>query len=118
MSRTTFLFGATSILGFNLARLFPETILPFVTSGSRAPSVRGWPVLSLADSAWLETVFRLHAPEILLYCHAVCDVPKCEAAPEWAREINVEQFERTLAALPQFIRLVSGRAGAAGKTQR
>jgi len=34
-------------------------------------------------SAWLETVLRLHAPEILLYCHAVCDVPKCEAAPEW-----------------------------------
>jgi len=106
VSRTTFLFGATSILGFNLARLFPETILPFVTPGSRAPAVRGWPVLSLADSAWLETVFRLHAPEILLYCHAVCDVPKCEAAPEWAREINVEHFERTLAALPQFTRLV------------
>jgi hypothetical protein len=35
-----------------------------------------------------------------------------------AREINVEHLERTLAALPQFIRLVSGRAGAAGKTQR
>jgi dTDP-4-dehydrorhamnose reductase len=26
--------------------------------------------------------------------------------PEWAREINVEHFERTLAALPQFTRLV------------
>ena len=106
VTRSTFLFGATSILGFNLARLFPETILPFVTPGNRVSSLRDWPILSLGDSGWLEARFRKNRPEILLYCHAVCDVPKCEAAPAWAREINFEHLERTLAALPQLTRFV------------
>ena len=106
MTRSTLLFGATSILGFNLARLFPETILPFVTPANRAPAVRHWPILRLADSDWLENVFRDHPPAMLLYCHAVCDVPKCEAAPAWAQEINVEHLKRVLAALPQLTRFV------------
>ena len=99
-------FGATSILGFNLARLFPRTILPFVTPGNRAPSLRHWPVLKLEDCAWPKTLFHRHQPDFLLYCHAVCDVPKCEAAPEWAREMNVEHVRRVLAALPPATRLI------------
>ncbi len=106
VTQSTILFGATSILGFNLARLFPETILPFVTPGNRAATLRDWPILSLGDCGWLEALFRKNKPEILLYCHAVCDVPKCEAAPAWARQINVEHLERTLAALPEFTRFV------------
>ena len=100
------LFGATSILGFNLARLFPRTILPFVTPGNRAPSLRHWPVLKLEDCAWPKTLFHRHQPDFLLYCHAVCDVPKCEAAPEWTREINVDHVRRVLAALPAATRLI------------
>jgi len=100
------LFGATSILGFNLARLFPRTILPFVTPGSRAPSLRHWPVLNLEDRAWPKALFQECQPDFLLYCHAVCDVPKCEAAPEWAREINIAHVRRVLAALPAATRLI------------
>jgi dTDP-4-dehydrorhamnose reductase len=100
------LFGATSILGFNLARLFPRTILPFVTPGSRAPSLRHWSVLKLEDCAWPEALFHQHQPDFLLYCHAVCDVPKCEAAPEWARATNVDHVRRVLAALPPATRLI------------
>jgi dTDP-4-dehydrorhamnose reductase len=101
-----FLFGATSILGFTLARLFPQTILPFVTPGSRAPSLRRWPVLKLEDRAWSASIFERHRPDILLYCHAVCDVPKCEAAPDWAWEMNVEHLRRVLTALPPSTRLI------------
>ena len=100
------LFGATSILGYHLARLFPETILPFVTPGSRAHSLRHWPVLKLADGAWAEALFKQHEPDTLLYCHAVCDVAKCEAAPGWAREINVQHVRRVLDALPARTRLI------------
>jgi dTDP-4-dehydrorhamnose reductase len=100
------LFGATSILGFNLARLYPQTILPFVTPGSRAPSLLRWPVLKLEDRAWPKTIFARHQPDILLYCHAVCDVPKCQAAPEWAWQMNVAHVRRVLAALPAETRLV------------
>jgi dTDP-4-dehydrorhamnose reductase len=106
MSTSTLLFGATSILGFNIARLFPETVLPFASPGNRAYSVRQWPALKLADPLWTSTLFKSYQPDILLYCHAVCDVPKCEAAPDWAREINVEHVRRVLAALPPRTRLV------------
>ncbi len=106
MSTSTLLFGATSILGFNIARLFPETVLPFVSPGNRASSVRHWPVLKLEDPVWTRALFKNCQPDILLYCHAVCDVPKCEAAPDWAREINVEHVRRVLAALPSRTRLV------------
>ena len=106
MSISTLLFGATSILGFNIARLFPETVLPVASPGNRATSVRHWPALKLADPLWTSTLFKSYQPDILLYCHAVCDVPKCEAAPDWAREINVEHVRRVLAALSPRTRLV------------
>jgi dTDP-4-dehydrorhamnose reductase len=106
MTRSTLLFGATSILGFNLSRLFPESILPFVTPGNRVRSVRKWPALNLEDPCWMAALFRQHQPDILLYCHAVCDVPKCEAAPDWARAINIEHVRRVLDALPAHTRLI------------
>jgi dTDP-4-dehydrorhamnose reductase len=106
MTASTLLFGATSILGFNLSRLFPHAVVPFVTPGSRAPTLRHWPVLQLEDRAWPAAIFEQHRPGTLLYCHAVCDVAKCEAAPTWAHEINVEHVRRVLAALPARTRLV------------
>ena len=106
MHPAIFLFGATSILGFNLARLFPRSVLAFVTPGKRPRSVRHWPALDLDDTYWAQALFAERQPEILIYCHAVCDVPKCEAAPEWAREINVHHARRVIAALPDSTRLV------------
>jgi dTDP-4-dehydrorhamnose reductase len=100
------LFGATSILGFNIATMFHKTVLPFVTRANRTAAVRQWPLLGLEDPNWSTAIFKRHTPDILLYCHAVCDVPKCEAAPGWARAINVEHVGRVLDALPQHTRLV------------
>lgn len=100
------LFGATSLLGFHLATMFPTTVLPFISPGNRAKAVRQWPALQLHDLVWIEDVFQRTQPEILLYCHAVCDVPKCEASPDWAYEMNVQQLERVMSALPDNTRLV------------
>jgi dTDP-4-dehydrorhamnose reductase len=106
MTRSTLLFGATSILGYNLARQFPETILPFVTPGNRVRPVGKWPALNLEDPDWPAALFRQYQPDLLLYCHAVCDVPKCEAAPDWARDINIEHVRRVMAALPAKTRMI------------
>lgn len=100
------LFGATSILGFNIARLFPKKILPFITPDNRAHSVRHWPTLRFDERGWLKALLDKHEPDLLLYCHAVCDVPKCEAAPDWAREINVGYVGQLIKALPEKTRLV------------
>ncbi|MFZ1747541.1 MAG: sugar nucleotide-binding protein [Nitrospirales bacterium] len=106
MTHSTLLFGATSILGFNLARLFPETILPFISPGNSSKSVCEWPVLQLENPDWVERTLAQYQPKILLYCHAVCDVPKCEADPDWAHEINVQHLGRVMEKLPAHIRLV------------
>ncbi len=63
-------------------------------------------MLKLADPSWSIALFEHYQPDVLLYCHAVCDVPKCTAAPGWAREINVEHVRRVLAALPAKTRFV------------
>ncbi len=106
MTTPALLFGASSILGFHLATLFPKTIAPFISPGNFSRAVRQWPPLQLNDKKWLEQVFHSTQPNLLLYCHAVCDVPKCEAHSDWAYEINVQQVERVIAALPDHTRLV------------
>jgi dTDP-4-dehydrorhamnose reductase len=89
MTRPILLFGATSILGHSLARQFPERVEPYGTPGDGAGAL-----------------FEQHAPDILIYGHAVCDVPKCEGSPEWAHRINVGHVRQVLAALPAQTRMV------------
>lgn len=95
------LFGATSIVGHALTRLLPD-LLAFGPP-ARASTL---PALNLEDPAWLKALFSEQGPELLIYCHAVCDVAKCEQNPDWAHEINVGHIRRLLDALPETTRLV------------
>jgi dTDP-4-dehydrorhamnose reductase len=106
MSHPILLFGATSILGFNLANTFPDSLVPFTSPKNRAVVVQSWSTLNLEDPEWVKAIFDHTQPPVLLYCHAVCDVPKCEADPEWAYGINVRHLQRVLKALPNHTRLV------------
>jgi dTDP-4-dehydrorhamnose reductase len=106
MPYSTLLFGATSILGFSIANRFSGSIVPFITRANRAKTIRHWPVLNLEDPAWPAAIFEQFQPDILLQCHAVCDVPRCEAAPDWAREVNIVYLKRIIDALPDKTRLV------------
>lgn len=55
---------------------------------------------------WPERIFAQNQSNLLLYCHAVCDVQKCEEDPDWAHEINVQHLRRVMEALPEKMRLV------------
>src|SRR5262245_23456850 len=91
MTRPILLFGATSILGQSLARQFPERVEAYAAPGEARS------LLCSDEQQW---------PAILIYGHAVCDGPKCESAPEWAREINVGQLRQVLSVLPAQTRMV------------
>lgn len=106
MAPSSLLFGATSILGYSIAKLFPETVLPFVTRANRAKTIRQWPVLNLEDPAWPAEIFAKHEPDLFIQCHAVCDVPRCEVMPNWAREVNIVYLRRVIDELPAKTRLV------------
>jgi len=106
MGGSTLLFGATSMLGYQLASRFPQSLHPYISQGNRARSVGHWPSLKLDNPNWIQELFQRVQPNILLYCHAVCDVAKCEAHPKWAHEINVQHVRRVVAALPDHTKLV------------
>ena len=106
MTCSNLLFGATSLLGFHLATLFPKTMVPFISPGNTSQAMRHWPPLRLNDPEWLKNLFHRTQPKFLLYCHAVCDVAKCEAHPDWAYEVNVRQLEQVLSLLPEHTKLV------------
>lgn len=100
------LFGATSILGYSLARQFPERVESFGTPGDRPRQGQSWPAMNLEDPSWAPALFQQRRPALLIYGHAVCDVPKCESSPAWARRINVEHVRHVLSALPADTRMV------------
>ena len=66
------LFGATSILGYNLTRRFPEAIIPFLPGTGGGSSTSDWAVLRLEDPGWIQETLDTYEPETLVYCHAVC----------------------------------------------
>ncbi|MBT3343070.1 MAG: sugar nucleotide-binding protein [Gemmatimonadetes bacterium] len=88
--------------GFALAQRYPESLRPFVP-----PNRPGaWPALNLEDPAWLAALVQELEPRLLIYCHAVCNVRKCEESPDWAYDINVNHIRRLHDALPDTTRLV------------
>ena len=106
MNHPILLFGATSILGFNLARLYFDSVVPFTSPGNTAMAIQQWPMLNLKNPEWIKSTFDDYQAETLLYCHAVCDVSKCEADLDWANEVNVGHLDRVLNTLPSTVRIV------------
>ncbi|MEE8409741.1 MAG: sugar nucleotide-binding protein [Myxococcota bacterium] len=100
------LFGATSMLGFNLVLHGGRRFVPIANRNNRIAADLGWERLDAADAGAVAALVSRYKPEIVLYCDAVCDVPKCEQDPSWARAINVSNFEILLSQLEPQTRLV------------
>jgi len=100
------LLGATSVVGFTLARRFADVVAPLANPHNRAADAEGWQRARLdRPDEWLP-VLRANPPDLVLYAHAVCDVSKCERHPAWARRLNVESLAAIVAQLPPTTRLV------------
>jgi dTDP-4-dehydrorhamnose reductase len=100
------LFGATSIIGFTVARLFPERVTPVANPFNGAHAAAAWRQVRVEDAVLLRSVFAPGSLRLVIYCHAVCDVAKCEADPGWAHDINVGGVETVLELLPAATRFV------------
>jgi dTDP-4-dehydrorhamnose reductase len=103
----TYLFGATSILGWNLVRLDTgRALTPFCNPYVKQNGGRRMRRLRIERAEELAALFDKERPEVLIHCGGICDVAKCEANPDWAYEINVRSVERLLNVLPAGTRLV------------
>ena len=100
------LFGATSIIGFTLTRLFPRSVTPLANPYTGAQPAARWPRIRVEDALFLRAVLASRPVPLVIYCHAVCDVAKCQASPEWAYALNVGSVETLLDLLPAQTRLV------------
>ncbi len=100
------LLGATSLLGFTLARRFPGVLAPLANPHNRAADGEDWHRARLDRPEEWVSILEAEPPALVLYAHAVCDVAKCERHPDWAYRLNVDCLALVLSHLPAACRLV------------
>jgi dTDP-4-dehydrorhamnose reductase len=99
--------GSTSLVGVALARRSDVFVVDCAAPGDiikpASPGRRGVRVEAAGELAKLVVEQK---PEIILYCHAVCDVGRCEEDPAWAEDVNVGGARNLLAAVDERTRIV------------
>lgn len=105
-NKSVLLIGASSVSGFSIVRKFPHRVIPLCNPFNRSSPARSWLRISLESRGVLKNLFARTRPDIVIFAHAVCDVPKCEANPDWAWRINVGNLENILAELSDETRFV------------
>jgi dTDP-4-dehydrorhamnose reductase len=100
------LLGATSVIGFTLARDFAEYVVPVANPHNRAADGRAWHRARLDEPAEWLSLLQAQPPDVIIYAHAVCDVGKCQQHPLWARQMNVDCLASVLAHVPASTRVV------------
>lgn len=105
-SNSIYLFGATSIVGWNLFRVARNGMVPFCNHNTKVGTCKSWRRVNLEDRDEIKAVFQRNPPHTLIHCGGICDVEKCENNPEWAYSINVESVSTLLDYLPEQTRLI------------
>ncbi len=119
------LIGATSIVGFAMTRcVSPQrmtAVCPAVGRGGRGNrgnrggrggrGGRGsipptWRAVDLESDAAIKQLLHETSPSTVIYAHAVCNVSKCEASPQWTHQVNVQNLQRVIDLIPQTTRLI------------
>ena len=101
----TWLFGPTSIIGWQLWQTRPELRAfcnPYVHGRTELP----WEPLLLEDEAAISALLEVQVPDCIIHCGGICDVSQCEANPAWAQQLNVDSVAGLLRILPARVRLV------------
>ena len=86
----TFLFGASSMLGWSIVRASGLALTPFCNGFTRTlpPGVeRG---IHLDDELAVSQLFAAERPRLVIHCAGVCDVDRCEESPDFAWSVNVD----------------------------
>lgn len=97
--------GAASLVGVALRRRSDVVVVHCLTPrDGRAPARPR--TVRVEDAAEVATLLATEAPDIVLYCHAVCDVGRCEEMTDWAYDVNVGGVANLLGAVSSRTRVV------------
>lgn len=104
---TAWIVGATSLLGWSIARQAAPgwDLRPCCSRHSRSARTREWIRLNVEEPRAWERLRRA-PPDTVIYCAGVCDVQRCEDDPAFSRAINVDGVAAMLDALGETTRLV------------
>src|SRR5436309_2656740 len=91
--------GATSLVGVALSRRGDLQVID-CAAPSDANGVR------VEEPGELDRLISRLLPDTILYCHAVCDVGRCQDEPEWAQAVNVGGVQNLLDAVGPETRIV------------
>jgi dTDP-4-dehydrorhamnose reductase len=97
-------FGATALVGVALRKRSDVTVVHCVAPAERRRA--GALTVRVEDAAEVAALVERLRPRAILYCHAVCDVGRCEEDPAWAHEINVGGVRNLLGAVDRHTRVV------------
>ena len=102
----TFLFGATSMLGWSILGAAPVPVTAFCNGHTRrlpAGVERG---IHLDDPLAMYELFAAERPQLIIHCAGVCDVEKCEQSPDFAYSVNVDGTQLLIDHAPPEARIV------------
>jgi dTDP-4-dehydrorhamnose reductase len=94
-------FGAASLVGVALKRRSDVTVVHCLSPADKHDSG-----VRVEDPDDVAALLHTLQPDAILYCHAVCDVGRCEDEPAWAHEVNVGGIGNLLRAVGKETRVV------------
>ena len=106
-SGKTWLLGVSSMLGWSIARCArPQGIELFCNQHTRIPRGAPWRRLNLESREHIQHLIARERPELIIHCAGICDVDKCQAAPDFAHQVNVAALDTLLGCVPARARIV------------
>jgi len=102
----TFLFGATSMLGWSILGAAPVPVTAFCNGHTRRPPAGVERGIHLDDPLAMYELFAAERPRLIIHCAGVCDVEKCEQSPDFAYSVNVDGTQLLIDHAPREARIV------------
>jgi dTDP-4-dehydrorhamnose reductase len=102
---TTFLFGASSMLGFSIFS-GDRNVTAFCNANTRVTPDGVTRRIDLDDEPAVIELFARERPDLIVHCAGVCDVADCERSPEFAHAVNVEATRILVEHAPPESRIV------------
>lgn len=86
----SFLFGASSMLGWSIVRSSGLALTAFCNGYTRTLPAGVERGIHLDDEFAVSQLFASERPDLIIHCAGVCDVDRCEDSPEFAWSVNVD----------------------------
>jgi dTDP-4-dehydrorhamnose reductase len=86
----SFLFGASSMLGWSIVRSSGLALTAFCNGHTRTLPAGVERGIHLDDELAVSQLFADERPDLIIHCAGVCDVDRCEDSPDFAWSVNVD----------------------------